>query len=249
MHRVGARVQSFDGGVAAGHDIGVVAGAAGEHVDGAVAGQHVVKPVAGGVYRRRAGQRDVFHIGGQRVGNRDVDQVDALTQVFNDHVTHVVDHIGVVARQATQLVCRRGSAQGVGSHSAQKARNHGSSGSAGFGLCRGATVGVTGCDGDRLADLRRTQHQGGPGGPGNGDTCSAPLVRDCAQAIHVGHGVAGGQGLVLRGCAGDRHNPGGCVVHFGAGEHLAAGDWRCNAVRRAGSNREISVEIGRWRER
>ena len=106
LHRIDALVRVFDHDVARlADDIDIVASAAYQpvrprpaiqHVAGSIARQHVGECVAGGVDRRRARQRQVLDVCRQRVADRGIDQITALTGALDHHIARIVDVIGVV---------------------------------------------------------------------------------------------------------------------------------------------------------
>ena len=87
----------------------VAARSARELVGAAVALEHVVARVAGGVERFAAGQGHVLDVveQRQRYRNRALDRVGALTGELGHDVARAVDHIGVVALAANELVVAR----------------------------------------------------------------------------------------------------------------------------------------------
>ena len=98
------------------HDIGVAAGAAGEHVDAAVAGDDVVEAVAGAVDVSGAGQGQVLDICAERVSDRRLHRVGAGADAggFRHHIAGVVDDVGVVAGAADHSVGAAGAVERVG---------------------------------------------------------------------------------------------------------------------------------------
>jgi hypothetical protein len=85
-------------------DGGVVAAVTGEHVVAAVAGDDVVEGVASTVDAGGAGQGRVLDIGTERVSDRRLHRVGALVERLRDHVTDIVDDVGVVAGAAGEDV-------------------------------------------------------------------------------------------------------------------------------------------------
>ena len=94
-----------EGIVAATAGQGVDAGRAIEYVVAHIADDHVVQAVAGSVDRTcRRLQHEVFDIRRQCIADRCEDSVDALAGILGDHISEVVDIVGVVAGPADQGV-------------------------------------------------------------------------------------------------------------------------------------------------
>ena len=89
-------------------------------------------------------------------------------------------------------------------------------------------VGVTGNGTHLLPDLRFAQRKAAGGGTGDIAPRRAvdralPLVANTTQAIGVGQGVRGGERLILRGAAAQRHGARRCVVDIGNSASSATG--------------------------
>lgn len=69
------------------------------------------------------------------------------------------------------------------------------------------------------------------------------MVTDGSQTIHVSQRIAGRQGLVLGGGAGDDDCSGRCIIHRHTGKALAAGHGRSDAIGHAGGDAEIGIEL------
>ena len=104
-------------------DIGVIARptdqrigtrAAVEGIGGGVAGEGVSQVVTGAVERAGAGEGQPLHIGGQGMGHAGLDGIGARAGQLGDHVRHVVDDIGVIARPTDQRIGTRAAVEGIG---------------------------------------------------------------------------------------------------------------------------------------
>ena len=227
LHRVGARAGRFRHRVAGRvHHVGIIAGAAAhgvvaspavEHVVAGVADERVVERVAGGVDGRSAGQRQILHVGAERVTDARLYRVGAFTCSFRHGIACRIDDIGVIAGAAAEHVVGavpdervvEGVAGGVdGFGPGERQVLHvGAQGIADAGLHRvGAGIG---CLGDRIAgrvdDIRVVA------GTASHAVIAGAAVKHVVAAVpgeRVVEGVAGG---VDGAGAGERQ-----VLHVGA---------------------------------
>ena len=78
-----------------------------------IAGDGVDQRIAGGVGAGAAGQRQLLDIGGERVGDRALHEIDARIARFHHHVAGIVDDIGVVAAAALHVVAEQAAVQDI----------------------------------------------------------------------------------------------------------------------------------------
>ncbi len=98
----GPAKQGIDAGAAV---ESVVATSPREDIRGTVAGQDVVERIARPINRRATGEREVLDMVAQGPGERTLNRVGALIQVFQNRIARP-NHIGVIAQAAGQHVRR-----------------------------------------------------------------------------------------------------------------------------------------------
>ena len=103
MHQVSTQT-AIQAIIAAVADQGVVAFQAGQHIGTLVADEDVVQHVAGAVDVGAAGQREVFNIVGQGVGDAGFDCVNSSVQPLDYDVADIVYHVSIVAQTTLHQV-------------------------------------------------------------------------------------------------------------------------------------------------
>ena len=104
----------FRDGIAGGHDIGVVAGAASQRVGSTVPGQHVVGGIPRSVDVAGAGQRQILHVRAERERHGALHEIDAFARILRHRITGAIDDVGVVACAARHAVRAGPTAEHIG---------------------------------------------------------------------------------------------------------------------------------------
>lgn len=100
LDRIDTGIRLLGHGIAGADDIRIIAGPAGQHVSAAVTGEDVIQRVTRAIDRRRAHQRQIFHVRAQDVGERALHRVNALIRILRHRIPGIIDDIGVVASSA-----------------------------------------------------------------------------------------------------------------------------------------------------
>ena len=196
------RVIDDIGVVAGAADQGVGTGAAGQGVVAGVAGQDVGEAVAGSVDGTCARQRQVFDVGGQRVGHARLHEVGTGPGTFGDHIGGVIDDIGVVAGAADQGIGPGAAVEHVAATVASQRIGEGIAGA--VDVCRAGQGQVLDVGGERVGHTGLHEVGAGIGAFGNDIACVVHPIGVVAGTADQGVGTGAAVQGVVAAIAGEQ---------------------------------------------